>query len=265
MKNFIKLFAFIAILAIFVWNCEKPTQPDQATGRDVKNADLAVSDIFTFSNGETDEGGKAFLDSADDKCYTVELDTNDDGTFTTTIEFDGTECSDGVVRAGKIIITWMPGWRINTGKYATVTFDNFTRDGNSIDGNLKIYREDLTSISYKMEENDMSFTYADGKKVTWSGWRSVEFIAGFASHQDKTDDIKIVNFERSGTNSNGEDFTANGENLTLNATCGSDTKITKGTITIIKGDVTTVVDFGDGECDNTYTITQNGTSIEVSE
>ncbi len=267
MKKLLKLSTFVLVLALMVWSCEKPTQPDQATGRDVKNADLAVSDIFTFSNGETDsDNGKVFLDSTTDKCYTVDIDTNDDGSFTTTLEFDGSECNDGVTRDGKIIITWMPGWRINSSKYATVTFDDFSRNGNEIDGNLKIYKTGQTgTFIYKIEENDMSFTYSDEKKVTWTGWRTVEFKAGYLTPRDKTDDVRVVDFQRDGINSNGESFSATGEQLTIDATCENGTKVTSGTYTITKGDVTTIVDFGDGECDDTYTVTQNGVSVEVTE
>ncbi|MEA3450917.1 MAG: hypothetical protein U9Q83_03330, partial [Bacteroidota bacterium] len=123
MKNLLKISFLAILMAIFTFGCQKTFDPDQATGNDVRVADLAVSDVFTFSNSETDQSKSVLPDT---NGFTKDIVENDDGTITTTLTFDPTfSFNDGVVRSGKIIITWQPYWRTDSTKQASATFDNF--------------------------------------------------------------------------------------------------------------------------------------------
>ena len=267
MKNLFKITLVSAILALVAFGCKKPVQPDQATTNDVRTAELAQSDVFTFSQQADD--GKAF---SDDSCFTRETVENNDGSFTTTFTFNS-NCtfSDGVVRSGQIIINWTPGWRLDSTKHATVTFNNFTRDSVVVSGTVTLQ---YTGGSYtannppvfSMTEEDMTIKFADGKTASWSGTRTVEWSEGFDTRFDRSDDVKKVNFHREGVNRNGEKYTANGTDLLIKNSCGTTRKsrVVSGTIVITKGDQTTTVDFGNGDCDDTFTITQNGVTITVN-
>ncbi len=267
MKTLFKLTLVSVILALVAFGCKKPAQPDQATTNDVRTAELAQSDVFTFSQ-QTDGNDKAF--SKDSSCYDVDIDENNDGSFTTTFTFDSScTFSDGVVRSGQIIITWFPGWRFDTTKHTTVTFNNYTRDSIKLSGTVTISFTggslDAT-LSYTMTEENMNITFADGKTTSWRGTRTVEWTAGFRTILDRDDDVKKVNFHREGINRNGEAYTADGTDLLIKNSCGDTRKsrVVSGTIVIKKGDQTTTVDFGNGDCDDTFTITQNGVTVTVN-
>jgi len=265
----IKLFVLLGLLFGIVYSCKKPIEPDQATTNDVRNAELAQSDVFTFTQGNTDNG-KAFTE--DSGCINVSTVLNDDSSYTTTITFDST-CAfdDNVTRSGQIIITWEPGWRIDSTKSCSISFNDFTRDSVTLNGKvtmkfLKGSFVDKIPPKYRMDETDMSLQYADGKNSTWSGWRTVEWKQGFLTRRYRFDDVRVINFHRDGVNVNGESYTVDGNDLVLDNSCGTTkkTRTVSGTIVIVKGETTTTVDFGDGTCDDTFTITQGGVVITIN-
>lgn len=267
MKTLLKFTLLSAILALLAFGCKKPVQPDQATTNDVRTAELAQSDVFTFSQ-QANGNGKAF--SKDSSCYNIDIDDNGDGSFTTTFTFDSS-CNypDGVVRSGQIIINWTPGWRFDSTEHATVSFNNYTRDSVVLSGTITIKFKSFSldsSLTYSMTEDKMNLKFPDGKTTSWSGTRTVEWTYGFKTRFDRTDDVRKVNFHRDGINRNGEKYTADGSDLLIKNSCGDSHKshIVSGIIVIKKGDQTTTVDFGNGDCDGTFTITQNGVTITVN-
>lgn len=269
MKTSIKLLALIALVFSFVFSCKKPVEPDQATTNDVRNAELAQSDVFTFTQGNTDNG-KSFTD--DSSCVSVDVIKNADGSYTTTITFDST-CAfeDEVIRSGQIIINWTPGWRMDSTKSVSITFNDFARNRIVLNGDVSISFVkgsfiDSIPPKYKMVETNMSIQYPDGKTSSWSGNRTVEWLQGFLTPRFRFDDIRLVNFHREGINRNGESFVADGNDLLIKNSCGNTRRqrVVSGTIVINKGDVTTTVDFGNGDCDDTFTIAQNGTTITIN-
>lgn len=263
MKSFIKIFFVTAIVAIFAFSCGKQFDPDQVTGNDVRVADLAVSDVFTFSNRETDQGKSAFTSAVG---YSKKVVDNGDGTSTTTLTFDPTFAfNDGIVRSGKIMITWQAGWRTDSTKKASVNFDNFSRDGNVLSGLVKFQLLSPDEPKYIFVEDNMSLTFKTSEKITWEGTRTVEWKAGFDTYSDRTDNVTKVNFTKSGVNRTGIAYTTTGVDLIMDNQCGQGkTKITAGTITNEKNGVTTIFNFGDGQCDDTFTITQNGITITIN-
>lgn len=267
MKNLIK-FSFLAVIvSIFAISCEPTPNPDQATGKDVRHADLAISDVFAFSTGETG-GGKAF--SSDSALYDVETVINPDTSRTTTITFDGVSTfEDGSIRGGQIIINWEFGWFLDSTKTTTVTFNDFSRDGNVVSGELELrfLKGSIaggTKPTHEVVEKNMKLVYATGETTTWEGTRTVKWESGIATIRDRTDDVKLVDLFKDGTNRNGEHYIAEGTSLRIDNTCEGKAKMTSGTFTITKDDGTeTLVDFGDGECDDIFTVTQGSMTITI--
>ena len=268
MKKLLK-FSFLAIvLSIFAFGCQTPTQPDEATGKDVRAVDYAVSDVFAFATSETD-GNKATLDTIFDTETTIEGDIR-----TTTITFDGiTVFPDGIIRGGQIIIVWEIGWLWDTTKTTTVTFNDFSRNGDVLSGTLELsfLRGNIvsgTKPTHEIVSKNMLLVYAaDAGTVAWEGTRTVVWEAGIVTIRDKSDDVKLVNFNKDGTNRNGEHFIAEGVDLRVDNTCdgGKKARVVSGIFTITKDDgVVTTIDFGDGECDNSFTVTQNGVTVTIT-
>lgn len=260
MKNLLKFSLFAIIFAIFTFSCDKVTAPDQATGKDVHVGELAVSDVFTFTNSDTDDGGKSAL--ADSACYSRKTVQNTDGTFTTTLTFsDSCTLSDGVVRSGEIIINWEYGWRVDSTKQATITFNEFSRDSNVISGKITIKLESRVLLKYSMTENGMKVTLSTGEEVTWSGTRTIQWSEGFITPRDRYDDVVTVNFTREGVNRNGESFIAEGKDLEITSTCDDGKmRITSGTIeitNITNNNSITTVEFNG--CSDSFTV--NGVEV----
>ncbi len=266
MKNLLKISLVFVIISLIYFSCEQPTQPDQATGRDVRIGDLAVSDVFTFSTSETG-GGKLYSDT---NCYTVETVINQDTTRTTTITFDPT-CTfeDGYVRGGQIIINWEFGWLWDTTKVVTVTFNQYSLNGNVLAGEIEIrfLRGSIdNSPTHYIVEKDMSIELADQQgTTTWEGTRTIVWEQGAATIFNKSDNVVLIDLYKDGVNRNGEHYIAEGEDVKVDHTCGNGAKITDGIVTITKDDGTeTIIDFGDGACDDSFTVTQNGTSVIIN-
>ncbi|MBN2662626.1 MAG: hypothetical protein JXR68_03160 [Bacteroidales bacterium] len=260
MKNLFKLSLITAFFLLMLFSCDPITEPDQATGRDVHVGELAVSDVFTFTNGETDGGGKAFAE--DTSCYQRETEQLGDGSFQTTLTFNNAcTMSDGVVRSGQIIIDWEFGWRLDSTKIVVVTFNEFSRDGDVLSGTINIQLLSRINKEYQITENDMKILLSTQEEVTWSGTRTVKWDEGFLTPLDRYDDVKTVNFNKDGVNRNGEKFTSEGVNLVVSNTCDDGkTRIIAGKITITNNtnnNQQTTVEFNG--CSDTFTI--NGIEI----
>lgn len=244
-----------------LFSCDSISEPDQATGRDVHVGELAVSDVFTFTNGETDGGEKAFAE--DSTCYQREIEQLSNGSFKTTLTFDTTcTMSDGVVRGGQIIIEWQMGWRIDSTKIVNVTFNKFSRDGDVLSGTINIQLLSRLNKEYQITENDMKILLSSQEEVTWDGTRTVKWDEGFLTPLNRYDDVKTVNFNKEGVNRNGESFTSEGIDLVVSNTCDDGkTRIIAGKIVITNvtnNNQQTTVQFNG--CTDTFTI--NG--IEVT-
>jgi len=261
MKNLLKFSLALMLIAVFAISCDPIAEPDQATGRDVHIGELAVSDVFTFTNGETDGDEKALLD--DDDCFEKETEVLGDGSFQTILTFDETcTMTDGVVRGGQIIINWKTGWRMDSTKIVTVTFNKFSRDGNVLSGTINIQLVSLLNKEFKITETDMKVLLTSQEEMTWSGTRTVVWTAGYLTPKVKTDDVKTINFVKDGVNRNGEKYNAEGIDLIVSGTCDDGkTRITGGKFiitNITNNNQVTTVEFSG--CSDTFTV--NG--IEVT-
>ncbi len=268
MKHLMKLFIFVAVISVSLWSCKTDTTSDQATSQDIRAADLAVSDVFTFSSNQTDNSSKAFADSTDG----MQVSTRLDSTFglVTTITFTNYTPADGVTRNGQIIIKWKKGWFLDTTNYVDVTFNNFKRDSMSLSGELKIRKtlalgDSSIKLQRRVDEINMVITYPDNSTVKWNGWRTIQWLSGWATVGIRSDNKFEINWHKVGTNRLGKTFSADGQHLVLDMSCKKD-KFTSGTITIVKADGRKfTIDYGDGACDGTYTITSGKSTIQINQ
>jgi len=258
-------FALLSLLLFAFISCQKPAQPDAATGRDISNADRAVSDVFAFAMGET--GGKNIKV---DECFTSETVANVDTSWTTTITFTNCLGQDGTTRNGKIILVWKAGWMRDSTKITTVTFDDYSINNDTIAGTLEFsyVGGTVTNPIHKIVEKNMKITFSNGDIVTWEGTRNIEWLEGFLTFGDKTDNKHSVDIYKDGYNRKGEHYIAETSTtpLIVSNTCGDNkTHVNSGIITITKEDGTvTTIDFGTDDCEDSFTVTQNGISIVVN-
>lgn len=268
MKKLFKMSFFIALVSIAVLGCnDKDFTPDRATGKDVTLADLAVSDVFTFTTSVTSGGGKATSDF--DDCYDLDINVTEG---ITTITFkENAEFPDGIKRSGKIIINWHPGWLTDSTKSVSVSFDKFKRDGNQLEGKISFMFtsagnviEAITKPGYKFIEENMILTLADNKgMVKWSGVTNIKWDNGFSTILNRFDDEFLLDVVKNGVNRNGEEYKVASTNVKIISSCGNVAEAVSGKSVISKGSNQIIINYGDGQCDNSYTITQNGVTITV--
>ena len=261
------LFALIGILTItsllFFTSCKKEQKVDTDTVEAVIDADNATAEGVVLAQENTGENSKAEYASS---CRTVTRSIDlIHKKITVTIEFNGT-CPDGIQRSGKMTIVADLGWRRDPlGKGVTITYENFTRGRRIFNGTVNYSvnvvgdtTDSSAAIVMTTTMKDFSIKFPDSTSVTLSGTKNIEYVSGFFTFWDKTDDVLKINAQIQGTNRKGEKFSAVSDNIIIKRNCNCFFPVS-GTKTISFDDGRTyIIDFGDGTCDRMYTVTYNG-------
>ena len=294
----LKSLRWIALLSVALWACqddsdsistEQAKQQSNVTIRDnseiiaaTQGAMELTGDIFDeegISSGRASSSGRIqHGDHHDDGgCKPIisgsfELDkTHKDSLIykgTLVIDYgDGSTCDSTDVKKGKItdtflfILTW--GDSVTFTSTETLTFEGFVRDSVQLDGTFVTTKVDRHTKT--VEAQDVKITYPDTTSVSWSG------ILNFVyDHGDKCkwkDNTIHVTGSIDGTNREGADFSlVITEELVFKYKCNKHRRShpVSGVVEVTVGGVVSTIDFGDGSCDKTYTITTNGLTEEIT-
>jgi len=179
---------------------------------------------------------------------------------------DGSTCDDTVrVRTGKVMDSFI---RILSFSDSTtfsstdsITFEAFKKDSIGIEG--LFVKNYASGQPYTLSAQGAQITYSDGSFVSWDGTLSFTYDDN-GTKWDWNDDSRVMTGSISGTTRNGASFTAEvTDDVMFKNECFWLHKIpVSGTIEITSDGVTSVIDYGDGTCDKTYTITVNGETTE---
>lgn len=262
MKNyFLKIIALIFVVGIFFTACTEDFKPDSSTAKDNIMTQNILLEIFELVNNNTVtyNSEKSFL--YDTTCFSKTIDTLEDGMFRLTITFDKENCDfeDNFERKGQIITVFEENWFEDKNKILTTTFNNFSINDAAITGEIQIefmLFESLTQ-KHKITANNLKINFPDKTEIICSG--------NLLRHIKEENKIEI-NSEYSGKGRNGSAYTTLGEKIIKDYSCDQK-QATSGRFTITKtdsGDVI-ILDFGEGECDGEYIITENGTTVSVSQ
>jgi hypothetical protein len=201
------------------------------------------------------------------RCFTVTVTPKDRGVFPKKVVIDfGAGCmAREHLRKGKIITVYS-GPLFIPGNTAVTTFDGYQVDSFKIEGKHTIQN------STQPGSNQRSFTRTvENALVTnvntnfwhsWSGVLVMKQVEGNGTPLFPLDDIYHFTGNKKGENANGKKWTSTIVDPLVKAfTCRW---ISKGTVQIRVNDTVGVLDFGNGDCDNTATITVNGVSRVIS-
>lgn len=181
-------------------------------------------------------------------CMTRTVDTPEDADYpkTITIEYDG-ECSSGffgVVKSGKIIIT-LTGPPFEEGSERIVTFENFTVNGNLIEGTKTFTYKGKGQYACSLLNGKI--TTPDGDVIIRESTRTKTLVAG-GDTEDRSDDVYEITGTVTGETSDGTSYKKEIiEPLVISRDCFW---ITQGVIVTTIGDASISINFGDGTCDN---------------
>lgn len=186
---------------------------------------------------------------------------------TMTIDFGNTNClcNDGRYRQGIINVSFTGNYR-EQGTIITYSFDNYFVNNNEIDG---------TKIVTNMGNNNENNTYYtvdvqgfihlsnNAGTITWNSSTIREWIEGFETTLNLSDDIFLITGSANGIRPSGQTWEREIiDPLRIEIGCRW---IVSGTMEITpENESTVVVDWGiDGECDNIATVIVNDITYTI--
>ena len=267
-------FVLTGLVALTFFSCEDSAMDEGEIVTEVSSLDLTtevtsesamedtdvISDAGFDSFTTTSFSGRAFRDEVLD-CATVENDTVNN---IITIDYgeEGCEGRRGRVRKGKIIIEYS-GRRFQEGSFRQVTFEDFFVDSTQIEGTRTITVTEVDTV-----ENTVTFditleggklTFGDGTTATRESRKSRTWFRGQG--------FATVIGSANGVTREGENYTVEiTEELVFRRACWNPGVFVpvSGVKEYTVGEVTSIIDYGEGDCDNVATVT-TGDSVEEVE
>lgn len=262
----------IAILLFAACNREKPdrdtrfTQQEAIAERLFDELNSLVDEAATTGNLSNFklEGGELMLTSG---CATVSRDTTATPK-TVTIDF-GTGCTgnDGRTRSGKIIASYTGPYR-QEGTVITISTENYFVQGHQIIGNPVRRVENIgpNADGHPVFQIDVTgeviFANNSGS-INWTANRTRTWTAGFNTFI-LADDRYSISGSANGSNSAGVQWSALiTEPLIVNMALGCRQIVSGKKVVTPTNRPERTIDYGNGACDNTFTVTINGNTYTV--
>jgi hypothetical protein len=264
-------YVFIATFLFTLGACNQDETPDFSP-EDTEDASLdAIEDSYfddaddlvgeAFAGTEGASNGKKATDERL-TCATVAYEG--DGTSgTLRIDF-GDGCTDprGNVRTGAIVVTHNGAWNV-AGSSWSIAFEDYTINQFQIEGSRTV-----TVVSYTEELSVLDVVLVGGR-VTWPDGRvATREVSRRREHERNENNLLdrlIIYGTAQGTFRNGRGYSIEIlERLVYTRTCAAEGVFipVSGVKLVKKGVRELTIDYGDGTCDNTVTLTnKNGRSV----
>ncbi len=257
----------MAMFSLVLTGCKKDdslfdgeaAEDDNKVGT-IEDDNSLASDFLATENlggrSEGTEGGK-FLGVA-----TITFDA---ATRTVTIDFGTTNqvCADGKNRRGKIFVKMEEGAPNKLPYTSVLTHDNYFVNDNKVEGTR---RERKTALSATSLQTEITVT---NRKVSFTD--STTLVRNVNHVRVKTMVANGIEYSTTGiangTNRRGRNYTSTILTPIISKTsCNNFLFPVKGTLNLgVNGDDTKfLLDFGDGSCDKTFTITYNGKTKTIT-
>jgi hypothetical protein len=204
----------------------------------------------------------------DDRCFTVTVDPKGPNTFPKTVTLDfGSGCTgkDGKVRSGKII-TVFSGPMLISGSKATTSFEDYNVDSFSISGTQIVENTSSSNkLAWTVTINDGKVTNTEsGRWVQWNAIHEHTQTEGNATPFNPLDDVYQITGNSSGNNSNNNSWTTEITQPLIRSFICRWREKGQITFTLTAHQISAVLDYGDGTCDDKATITIKGKTFPVT-
>ncbi|NIK74697.1 hypothetical protein FHS56_002229 [Thermonema lapsum] len=255
----------------------EPTIPEDAYVQDGNDLQSEFDDLESFSIDATlqaeaaakpsDESATARANGVVRGCNcTINIDSS---RKKITIDFgtQGVQCQDGRIRKGKIIITYT-GPYMEPSSVITTTPENYFVSNRRGIGFVQIVgTRTVTNITeqggnptHRLQE-DGKLIFPSGLEATWESNRVREWVSGYEGIEERRnpfDDVFKITGEWSGTDRRKQSYSAEIlEALTINTECflSQNYLPVSGVLRMEGPRAIHVINYGNGECDNTITVT----------
>lgn len=271
MKRIFSHLLAVIFTTAMVTSCQQEENPNIISDIDVQAAESEaemgsvlddVDEITFYSMLSTTNSRIA--EDMDSPLSCAEV-THDKDNKTIIIDYgDGCEDRRGRIRKGIIIITYTDH-RFVPGALQTITFNDFYIDGKKIEG-LRT-RENISEsleapLKYRITLTNGKVTWEDGSFAT----REAEWTRTRIRAANPINDQIIKEGNASGKTRRGEVYTVEiTKPIVWKRGCLPAVRIfvpVEGIKVKTIGDRVITIDFGDGECDNIFTVTKDGVTVE---
>jgi hypothetical protein len=263
--------AFCALAILF--SCNRDRWFDDAIGessQDNAGAQSDFDDVFRMVDEETQKNEA--LRSPCAPTITTTFAQPDTFPATTVIDF-GAACTgaDGRTRSGQIVVTYTGRYR-TPGTVINVVLQNYTVEGRQIQGTKTVTNlgpNGSGNLVYSVAVANGQITRPDGTVRTFSGIWNREWVEGQNTTFDTDglsgilDDVWLITGSASGTRVNGNAYSATILTpLRREADCRY---FVSGSVEIAPaGQSARVLDFGNGGCDDSATLSFNGQTRTIT-
>ncbi len=297
------LLASAAFVSSCKKKTEDPKDTDTAAASDNSMAESSSNDAIKMAGQASDNGSLSSYRTGPEanvsalSCATVTVNTT---TKIITATFGGGVCLDGHYRTGSITFDYS-GSTLGATAYrhpgfkCVITTQNYTLDGNAVTLNKTIinttaagFNPATTNLTWSVTGSVTIVKINNGGTVTWNCSRTITLmntggitynsVAVAASYTDAITPISwitavvSVSGNANGTTTKGEAYNFNVTSpLVVNMNCTPDPlkpghhPIVQGSFDFTPGTkATRKVDFGNGSCDNTFTVSINGVSYTIT-
>jgi len=235
------------------------------------NSEAAFNDIYNdVSQNDETPSSNAGLKSAMAEGVTISVEKlNGTENFPRRVTIDYKEGYTNlfqVRKSGKIIATYTGRYR-DSGSVITVVLENFSRNGVSIEGSKTITNlgtNENGNIAFSISIKNATFTDSSGTR-TWESERIREWTEGSDTQLNWIDDVYSITGTAQGKTIKQNDYTISiTDALIYPLNCGS---ITQGlidySVMVNNTNYSAEVDYGNGECDKTATLTVFGKETTI--
>lgn len=260
MKKTKFIFTALGLLALTVISCTKEEEKQTDT-----NAIIASAYIDSVNELDVKEGNKVSYDLANKNksplvgnaiCGTL---TTESTGFPRTYYLDfGTGCTrNNITRAGKLKIM-LSNYVTETGSTMTVERENYYVNGNKVEGKITYVNTttNQTIPQWTRTVTNGIFTDTNGRVYQNSGTTTVKQTAGVSTLTLNDNTYELITGTHNLTNQNNQQLTLTIVSpLVKMYTCDY---VSKGQVSVSSTEWNGIIDYGNNECDNLGTYTQNG-------
>ncbi|WKZ66114.1 MAG: hypothetical protein QY325_15270 [Flavobacteriales bacterium] len=259
-----RILYLIPALALLATACRKDKEDapdiDFTSASDNARAEDAFSDMLAQVDKAVEDNGLR------DQCDPVVTFDTTATPRTITLDFGDVNCTaaNGRLRRGRILVSYTGRYR-DAGTVITITPQDYYVNNNLVTGTKTVTNLGLDAndhLHFSVTVNG-ALTAGDG---SWTSTHQAQRTRTWIQGSDTpalADDVYLITGGGSGVNRNGVAYaTAITQALRVALNCPF---ITAGTVSITPANrPVRVVDYGNGSCDGTFTVTVNGQTFTVT-
>lgn len=238
-------------LTLFSCNDEATADTDTQDGENASVAEAVIEDAVSVSN-EAVEDIEAPMANRTLTCNAASINT---ASKTITLDFgdDGCIGADSRLRKGKITINYL-GSDIKTSSTRTLTFINYSVNGNTLNGSIAqstIQRPTATSFSFTLSATNLSLSLSEGESYNLSSFQR-SFLNEYGNINLIEDNVTTITGSSTQSGTSGDVITLTILNpITMKGSCTSTGFYypVAGSYQLMSGSLTYTIDWGTGTCD----------------